>query len=405
MRRRVLAVLVVLVMVAGMLPPGAFAGGPALQTGEAAAVPQQLPLGSDATVHAASAQTNAGIAAQTEGLDTYVRYRELLLAERLATAENTSVQRQILNDEAAVLEAAITELREREEAAYEAHTAGEITGRELTWRLGQTAQEAAALERWLTTFIDTVDETAGVEFVELGVTRNELRGLQIDVAVSQTPLRDRLSQSMTGDPEAVTGATDLRIGTTDTQVTLTAIDGDQYVTETYRPPARGEPQLVTLDFAEVENRTATVYPTFDGFNGIFAPLELGEAAWQLQLTEAYFESVLYYDEQTDAVFYERQEVDLQSVPTEAVLNQTEAGLTVSIDHTRPGGPAEITVVDADTGAPVEATVTVNGTDRGTTTAGSLWVIAPQASSTVVVSTDDRDVEVTVDWTRQVAALE
>lgn len=402
MYHRVLVVLVVLVAVAGMLPPGAFAGGVSLHAEEASAVPQQLPLGDEATVYAAPAQTNAGVTAQADGLHTYVRYRELLLDERLAAAENTSAQRAVLDDEATAVKEAVTALREREESAYEAHVEGELSEQELAWRLGQTAEEAAALEQWLTTVIDTVDETPDVEFIELGTSRNELRGLQIDVTVSQTPLRDRLYQSMTGDTEAVTGVDDFRIGTTGTHVTLTAIDGDRYVTETYHPELRSEPEPVALDFAQVENRTDSLYPPFDGFNGIFVPTALGEAAWQLQLTEGYLESVAYYDEQTDAVFYERQEIDLNTVPTETVANQTDAGLTVSVEHTRPGGPAQVSVVDAETGVPVDASVSIADTDRGTTTAGSLWVIAPQTQSTVTVVTDDSEVEVSVDWTQQVA---
>lgn len=400
MRRRVLAVLVVLVAVAWV---GA-AGVLAVQADQPAAVPQQLPLSDETAVAPAPAQTNAGLAAQTDGTHTYVRYREFLLQERLAAAENSTVQREILNDEVAELEAAIGDLREREESAYAAYADGDLSERELAWELGRTADEAAALERWLETYIDTVEETAGVEFVELGVTRNELRGLQIDVAVSQTPLRDRLYRSMTGDFNAVAGTDDFRFGTTNSQLTLTAIDGDAYVTETYRPDARGDAQLVTLNFAQVENRTDDLYPTFDGFNGIFAPLELGEAVWQLQLTEEYFDATLYYDEQTDAAFYERQEIDLQTVPTETVVNRTVDGLVITVEHTRPGGPAEVTVVDAESGDPVDATVAVDETNRGQTTAGSAWIIAPASQTTMTVVTDDTEIDVVVDWTQRVAAV-
>lgn len=398
MSRRLLAVLAVLIVAAGVAAPGAFASTSTFQTAEYPSVPQQLSPTDDTTVQPAPAQTNAGLAAQTDSLHTKVRYRELLLQERLAEAENDSVRLQLLNEEASDIQAAITDLREREESAYTAYQEGDLSEREFAWQLGQTADEAAALEQWLTTFIDTVDETQGVEFVELGVTRNELRGLQIDVIVSQTPLRDRLYRSMTGDTEAVTRADDFRIGTTETQVTLTAIDGDRYVTESYQPTARDDPQLVSLDFAEIENRTANIYPGFDGFNGIFVPPELGEAVWELQLTESSFDSVLYYDENSDRVFYERQEINLQTVSTEAITTHTESNLTVQVNHTRPGGPAEVRVRDADTGDPVEATITIDGTERGSTRDGSLWVIAPPTQTSLTVVADDRRSEVVVDWT-------
>jgi len=187
----------------------------------------------------------------------------------------------------------------------------------------------------------------------------------------------------------------ISIQATDESIELTAIDGDTYLREVYRMDNRrggGEITAETVEaFAEEqypvwwESRSGGTWSIAGpgpisvlSINGI----ELGS----LQL---------FVDGNTERPFVEHQQLALDELVASQQTTKLQDGLEVRVDRTYIGGPLRATVVDADTGEPVDATVRLgqNGQESqqiGETNDGSgVWALTPRGEFTItVLSADD-----------------
>jgi hypothetical protein len=78
-----------------------------------------------------------------------------------------------------------------------------------------------------------------------------------------------------------------------------------------------------------------------------------------------------------------------------VVNRTVTGVRVTVARAEGRDPTRVRLVDADTGTPVEATVTQGDHTLGTTEDGELWTVLGPGPTTLTLSTDRGPVNVTV----------
>jgi len=182
------------------------------------------------------------------------------------------------------------------------------------------------------------------------------------------------------------------VETSETAITLTAIDDDQYIREVNRKPLRGtgDSQLTP---ERTEELTTQRYPTLwdrstswstDGIESVFV--------MSVKFNQG--ELRTFTDGPTERTFIEHQRLPLDDVVTGSETTKVQDGLNVTVEQTYAGGPLRLVVTDAETGEPLETTVTVgqNGQESqevGTTNAdGSLWALSPRSSFTITVFGED-----------------
>jgi len=180
-------------------------------------------------------------------------------------------------------------------------------------------------------------------------------------------------------------------------LTLAAVDGGTYYHSTYRvdnydaAPASGG-----VDLGSFSTSLRSLYPTTWNLsaNGGRQAYSAPGGAYLYRAVLGYSRSggqqstlVVYLDPSTDAVYREDKQVSPSDVAPGPAVSHTTDGVTLSVDRTYPGGPMRVAVANA-TGAPLEATVLVNGTDVGQTTprTGATWTVSPAGTFTVTAAT-------------------
>jgi hypothetical protein len=103
----------------------------------------------------------------------------------------------------------------------------------------------------------------------------------------------------------------------------------------------------------------------------------------------------YVDGRTGDIFRETQWRPLDSLENNETISGTRDNLRLTVNRTYAGGPLRIELVDAESGDPVDLTVTIGPPDGRSQVVGStgpdgvLWTVSPAAEYTVTaINTED-----------------
>lgn len=313
-------------------------------------------------------------------------------------APNESARQAVVQSSADRLERRVEGLLSRERDALAAYNNGELSTGGYLRELAAVDSEARELERAIEQ-LHSYNQAVG------GPVRTErLARLQVALLTVRGPVRARIADAMTGD-----GSPEVRVfvQTSETGVVLSMVVPNglttDYVREAYLGSALDIDGESLYGTDEAQLRVYELYPWIEQHNtglntllstprytraGVYGiafdhPQGAGTGGGDL---------LVFLDRGTDEVFREYQYQSVDQIPTRTLAATTSEGLRVQLNGNRVGGPLEISVVNATTGDPVIADVSVAGRQLGTVREdGRLWTVAPRASFDVTVRAGTRTV--------------
>ncbi|MFB6235475.1 MAG: carboxypeptidase-like regulatory domain-containing protein [Halopenitus sp.] len=340
-----------------------------------------LPADADTSWSITGHSANLGPASELEVMRTTGRMQTEEIRAHIESASTLEErQRRIVAAESSIRQAEVS-LHQRQRRAIKAHAAGKISNAELLIELGRIALRAEILAERLDVVKNLADETEGFNL--------DTENLQLRLAVYQGPIRSLAVDIVRGeaDPNRVF------VESTTNGLVLATIIGDTYVREVYRGDKWDRGASGFEDVSDARNVTTSAYPKISDSDtstlgsGTPVRVTLNHDPGQLRT---------FVSAGDGGVFVEHQTRDLKKFTEGETLNTTQDGLNLTIERTYAGGPVRVTVVDTETGKPIQgATVTVaadqgESTEVGTTNEeGQLWILSPGDSYRVTVIDDPR----------------
>ena len=174
---------------------------------------------------------------------------------------------------------------------------------------------------------------------------------------------------------------------------LSTIRDGTYVREILRTDAR-DAAVGGVDLDAAQSRIAELYPWAWAHKGDVSINTVGQDVFRFQLSHGHGVLNSLLDTSSGNVYREIQTKSLSSLPTVAGPSTTVGNVTLLASHPRAGAPLQIQVVN-ETGAPVRATVTANGSTLGTTAEDPVWMLTPSQQFTVTAQVGDDSLELIV----------
>lgn len=344
------------------------------------AIPGPLVERSDLRRHHVDLGPAAGFdtAAATDSIATSVIDREL-------AAGSEAEQRQRLEHEVAALESTVTRLRQREAAAISAFADGDREPKALLEELALIGGTVTRLQERH----DVLEARANTLEVDSSLS-DRLTAIDYELRMLDGPVRSYAEAVLSGD------RSDGRVSiqATDESIELTAIDGDEYLREVYRMENRRGGGEITA--GDVETFAEEQYPVWweqrsGGTWSIAGPGPIsvlsinGIGLGSLQL---------FIDGGTGQPFVEHQRLSLDEFVASQQTTKVQDGLEVRVQRSYIGGPLGVTVLDAETGESVDATIRLgqNGQESQeigmTTGSAPVWTLTPRGEFTLTVISED-----------------
>jgi hypothetical protein len=224
----------------------------------------------------------------------------------------------------------------------------------------------------------------------------KLANLTGRLAVLQGPVSERTARLAAGggSPQAVYAESSA------TGYTLAMMDGDAYVRETYLgaeyDPA-AEDQFSSASGNRIERvleRATELYPTTTS-EGVGGYGSIGIYRYNAEVAGG--QVTVYLDGGSTNAFRESHRVDAETLPVTDTTTAAEGSTTLRVNRTFQTGPMAVTLVDSATGTPLQGTISVNGEPVGKTdSTGQLWTIEPRGQVTIVATTDEDTLRVTLE---------
>lgn len=314
------------------------------------------------------------------------QYDEHRLDARMEAADSEAERRAIIREEESRLSQSVEQLREREQTAYTDYYEGKHDERELLSELAIVHTNAVALEDSISTLEDHAGDVSDVSLT------TQIETMEVEALTMQGPVREQVGEMLRGETDSAR----VHVETDGEGVVLGVIDGGEFHREAYRADNRnpdGETQYGSL--GQSEDRIEELYPSvFPDARWSYS--EVGYGTHRGVGKHAQGSLTVYLDTATDDVYREFQTFDLDRTETTLIEEETEDEVNVSVSQTVPGGPAKVTLTDAETDAPLSGEVTINDRTIGQTNdAGEVWFVAPRDSMTIVADVGDTEIKLTV----------
>ena len=286
------------------------------------------------------------------------------------------------------IEATTERLRGRETDAINAFAAGEREPKALLAELaliGQTADRLRDRVDVIDARIDTSDDANGSQ----RALSDRLTAIDYELRMLDGPVRAYAADVFSGEQPA--GRLSIQAG--EGNFELTAIDNGAYIRESYRFDNRATGGEITASTAE--GIAAEQYPWFwerrsGGTWSIGGPGSLSLVS--IDIDEGTLQT--FIDGTTEQRFVEHQRIALsESVPVTQTTKRQD-GLAVTVSRTYVGGPLDVRVVDADTGQPVAAEVSLGQNGQESVPIGSanddgaVWTVTPRGTFTLTILAED-----------------
>lgn len=377
------------------------AAGPAtnLETGEPSGeltetgeTTNRLPL--DGEIRSGYVGSGPDVGATLMAHDDALRVDHALFLVQSEFEESTDAEREeLLTLAAERTNDRIDALEQREREAVQAHANGDLSDQQLLSVLVRnynTAAELSAVLSELEGYANQVSEYDSDGIADADVT----------LEVFRSEIRGDLDTAMRG--EAMTEH-DFVLETTEHGYSLAMIDGGTYLRETTRFDNRdrtGEDRVAGIDNA-IDRFEEELYPwAFD--NRIHSTAFSEAPTAQLYSTHTSTpqgDLTAYLDGATREVYHEVQSLTIDDLPTQPGETWTDDSLELAVNETPVNGPMELQVTDADSGEPVDATITADGYEFGETgDDGTLWIVPLVGEFEVTAEADERTLEATVTGT-------
>jgi hypothetical protein len=277
-------------------------------------------------------------------------------------------------------------LRQREAAAVEAFTAGNREPKALLKELVLIGQTADRLRDRVDVIDARIEATNDDGQRELS---DRLTAIDYELRMLNGPVRAYAAAVFSGERPA--GRVSIQAGGGNFE--LTAIDDGSYLREAYRFDNRASGGQITA--ATAEDIVSEQYPWFwerrgGGTWSIGGPGSLSLVS--IEIDDGSLRT--FIDGTTEERFVEHQQIALDEVVPITRTTKRQDGLAVTVDRTYVGGPLDVRVVDADTGQPVAADVSIgqNGQESvfvgSTSDGGSVWTLTPQGTFTLTILAED-----------------
>ena len=347
-----------------------------------------------------SSGIDVGTATAAWSTQLHHRHSALTFEERFRRADGSEARSRLVADRLSTIEAKQRALDERQDSATARYASGELSAAEfLQTRLVVNAEASELLET-LDRVATAPDTTPGYSLSESTTTR--LRAVEGELRTLTGPVGYRLQSGGTTDRTLYLEASDdgymLATVTDDEYVRETRLDSarDAGLTDEFRNTAVTDdnPETDRLDIAD--ERAADLYPwlyerqrpsfTFYGASGIY----------RLTASHPNGDLTAYLDGGTTDVFYEEQVRDLSDVRTRAIASEVNGTLAVTARQSSATGPLLVSATNNETGATVNASVSINGQPVGATGSdGVLWTVEPRGAYTVTAAADTGNTSVVV----------
>jgi hypothetical protein len=298
---------------------------------------------------------------------------------RLDAADGRDAERAVLENATDQAAEHVDELLERERRIRAAYAAGDATATQYVVALGTIHAEARSISQMLgqTSSSGTLYEyAAGYSGV-----RSDISHLRAKLAMVEGPVREEIAAVVHGDRDQVRVHVTVGNG-----VMLATIEDDQYIRETVRPDNVDDELGGT--FSEATGIIQERYPWLSE-NSTSPSIETrGDFAFYHTASYDHGQIIAYIDTTTERVYVERHEQTLAQLPTETEVTNTANNTTLSTSRTYTGGPLLVSVNNAS-GAPVDATISLDGTQvGGTGIDGRLWLLSPAGDYTITADPAD-----------------
>lgn len=342
---------------------------------------------------AAAAEFASSRVSVTSALDTGTAsldasYQLERVRQRLAATDNETEREAIVRNATDWAGERVTELRAREASAREAFTDGRISAESYLLTLGSVHEKASTLRVFLRNPDPQGEEglySYADDFIDLqtDVSRDRAK-----LEILRGPVRERLAAVTSGERDTI------RVHVTaGNGVMLSTIDGGDYVRETVRPDNADDALGGSIGAA-----SAAVEANYPWMNevGRASSVDIsGNYAYVHTDRADHAELETYIDTTTERVFAERQWKELLETPVTYEYTTASNNTTLLVSRTYAGGPVNVRV-ENETGEPLDATVTLNGTEIGSTGIdGELWALSPAGDYPITVTHDGVELDVSV----------
>jgi hypothetical protein len=350
-----------------------------------------LPAGmvTRSTLRAQYVDLGPGVAFSANASSARLRTLSVLRAVESAEGEQ---REQRLGAALTTVEERTSALRERQRAAIGAYGAGDLDQRALLVELARidiAARELRYRQAELTAVADRSDD------IELDQGRLATLERRIDVLTG--PVRSHAVDVLRGNAES----TRFYVATGPGSVTLTTLDNDTYVRESFRGD-RYNPGEGTISPDAALDITAESYPVIWETRRNNTQVIGSDGIYLVEVPHTRGTLRAFVDGESRAVFKEDQRRSLATMNDYPARTATKDGLELSVNRTYPGGPTRVSLRDAETGAPVDANVTLSAGGQEsellgrTGSSGTLWTLSPGSQYTVTAIRGNDVVLLTLD---------
>lgn len=318
------------------------------------------------------------------------RFHLLVIDEQIGGVVDDEARWQLVQAGLRRVGTRLSELRALERRTMRRYANGQASRADLVRRLAMIRAEAVAMDENLVELRRTVQLRNRKEIID------SIRGR---VQTFTGPVRSYLADGVRGEPSVP------RVSVTATErgYVLAVVDGNRFLREAIRYDNRdriGDPEITSS--SEAADRVRELYPgTGQGAeSALITALRYFTGRTQLVRSTISYQdgttTTTFIDATTRSVFYEEKVQPLTRIPTTMAANVTEGDLRIRLRRTYRNGPANVSVVDAETGTPIEARIAIDGQSFGATgTDGYLWYVAPPVEYTLEVTARGQTTNVTV----------
>jgi hypothetical protein len=307
------------------------------------------------------------------------RIETLTVIEEVERVESARGRTQRLAAALDTIEQRTAALREREQAAIQAYGEGETTPRAFLIDLARIDAEASALDDRRARLIGLADGNDDVD-----IDRGRTAALERRLQALRGPVREHAREVLQGQQPT----NRFFVATGPDSLVLATITEDTYVREAYRGDRYNPGGGGDIGPQRALEITAESYPLLWELRQDNTDVIGSNGNYLVRMPHERGSLEAFVDGESRAVYKEFQTRPLASFEHARTTTATRDGLGLTANYTYPGGPVRIRLVDAESGAPENANVTIS--ERGQESellgrsgrTGTLWTLAPQGEYTV-----------------------
>ncbi|MFB6195926.1 MAG: hypothetical protein ABEI80_07120 [Haloplanus sp.] len=322
---------------------------------------------------------------------TTYRLRTLAVVERVQAAGTTDMRRARIETALRTLETRVDALERRQRAAVAAYSRGESSAKELLVELVRISIAAQELDDRRTRI-----EQLAADTPEYDIDRGRLASIGNRLSAFTGPVRAHARAVLRGEAEPHR----FYLATSSQSVTVTTIVDGAYLRESYRSDLQnGDGDQIELEVAL--DIVAAGYPVIWNTTREQTQVFGGGQTYPVRIAHSRGDLTAFVDSDARVVYAEHQRRPLETIVADHRVQRSSDGLRLIVNHTYPGGPTQIRVIDDVTGEPVDAAVSMtvgagDPTRIGTTgDGGVLWTLSPNRRFTVTVDAGDSTVSAVV----------